>query len=277
MESELVRRRVREKYARTAPRDACCPDSGCCARDYTAEELTQVPAESYLGLGSGNPVRPANLQPGETVLDLGSGAGVDAFLAARRVGPHGRVVGIDLTPAMVERARRAAERAAVRNVEFRLGEIERLPFAEDSFDVVLSNCVVNLSPDKPGVFREAFRVLRPGGRLVVSDIVQERDLGSIEDDCGCVAIAMRRDRYLETIRGAGFRELWILEDRPWRMGPDGRDASAITLFARKTGEGGDPVIPLSLLEAEIREWAGGGCCNGAPCCAEFCRLECGTT
>ena len=152
------------------------------------------------------------------------------------MGPSGRAIGVDMTPEMLERARRAAERAGANNVEFRKGVIEALPVDDAAADVVVSNCVINLSPDKAAVFREAFRVLKAGGRLVVSDIVQERPLRISQDDCGCVANAMLRPEYLATIRSAGFRDLKIVEDCPWRVGPGGVDASSITIRAFKPAE-----------------------------------------
>jgi arsenite methyltransferase len=238
-DSETIRAKVRERYGRTATTvkaEACC-GPGCCA-DYSAEELARVPSAAFLGEGSGNPVRHADLRPGEVVVDLGSGAGVDVFLAADRVGPTGQAIGVDMTREMLARARSIAERAGTRNVEFREGLIERLPVADGTADVVLSNCVINLSPDKAAVFREAFRVLRPGGRLVISDIVQERPLLILDDDCGCVANALQRSEHLATIRAAGFEDLTVLEDRPWRTGPAGVDASSITLRAIKGREMG---------------------------------------
>lgn len=232
-EGEWVRAKVQERYTLAASRGGCCGGDACCASGYFADELSRIPAESVLGLGSGNPVRDAGLHPGETVVDLGSGAGIDVFLAASYVGREGRAIGIDMTPAMVERARRAARSRRFENASFVLAPIEEIPLSDRIADVALSNCVINLSPDKSTVFAEAFRILKPGGRLVISDIVQERDLGKIEDDCGCVATAMVRADYFNAIRQAGFPEFRILEDRPWRTGPDGLEASAVTLVARK--------------------------------------------
>ncbi|MFQ5919056.1 MAG: methyltransferase domain-containing protein [Thermoplasmata archaeon] len=226
-EHRTRRRRVRARYATLAGQEAAC-----CDPNYAREDLASVPAESVLGLGSGSPIPHANLRSGEVVLDLGSGAGVDVFLAASRVGPHGRVVGVDMTAAMVERATEIAARERI-DVEFHEALIEDLPLETASVDVVVSNCVINLSPDKLSVFREAFRVLRPGGRLVISDIVQERPLESVDQDCGCIGNAMLRAEYLEVIREAGFEDLEILDDRPVLSGRQGAAASAITLRARK--------------------------------------------
>jgi SAM-dependent methyltransferase len=224
---------VREKYgeiAKGAAQGCCSGSGGCCGGSpadqiaeyvgYTPEQLAALPEGANLGLGCGNPLEHAAAQPGETVLDLGSGAGMDAFLAARAVGPTGRVIGVDMTPEMLERARANAARAGVANVEFRLGEIEHLPVPDASVDIIISNCVINLSPEKDQVFREMFRVLRPGGRMVVSDLVLVRPISeeirrSVEAYVGCVAGASLRADYLKAIGAAGFRDIEVLEERSY--------------------------------------------------------------
>lgn len=220
-DAEGIRERVREGYTRVAERAAgCCggtpPQAAEVARraGYADEEIAAAPEGANLGVGCGNPTAIERLRPGETVLDLGSGAGFDAFLAARAVGASGRVIGVDMTEAMLERARENAQHGGFANVEFRSGTIEALPVEDESVDVVLSNCVINLSPQKDLVFREAFRVLRPGGRLQVSDIVLERPLpealrASVQAYVGCIAGASLREDYLRGIREAGFRELRV--------------------------------------------------------------------
>lgn len=184
---------------------------------YSDEELEAVPNGANLGLGCGNLVALASLSEGETVLDLGSGAGFDCFLAANKVGKNGKVIGVDMTAEMVAKARENAQKGGYQNVEFRLGEIENLPVADSSVDVVISNCVINLSPDKGQVFNEVFRVLSPGGRLMVSDIVLLQPLpdaiiNSISAYVGCIAGAAMRADYLETIKTAGFRDIMVIDE-----------------------------------------------------------------
>ena len=228
MDKEETRKVVREGYAKIARQDSscCAPAKSCCggadlAQDigkrigYTEEEMNAVPDGANLGLGCGNPVALASLKEGETVLDLGSGAGFDCFLAANQVGKTGKVIGVDMTPEMLDRARENAQKGNYDNVEFRLGEIENLPVGDNQVDVIISNCVINLSPSKKRVFREAFRVLRPGGKLMVSDIVLLKELpveirNSVAAYVGCIAGAITKKEYLEAIREAGFEETKVV-------------------------------------------------------------------
>lgn len=227
-----IRNNVRENYSRIAGRpggDCGCSPQSCCSEKaapspheystkfgYTDEELRSVPDSADLGLGCGNPHAIAELKPGETVLDLGSGAGLDCFLASKRVGDGGRVIGVDMTPDMISRSREAAHANGYTNVEFRLGEIENLPAADGSIDVILSNCVINLSPDKPAVFRETFRVLRPGGRLAISDVVAKTELPEeIRNDLSlyscCISGAAGIDETVAILRDTGFSDISIEE------------------------------------------------------------------
>jgi arsenite methyltransferase len=231
-----IKKHVRDRYARAAKtKTSCCgptpTPSPCCGGQsemtqdaaskmvgYSPEELAAVPEDANLGLGCGNPTALAGLKPGEVVLDLGSGAGIDCFLAAKKVGPSGRAIGVDMTPEMIDRARDNARKNDAANVEFRLGEIENLPVADGSVDVIISNCVINLSTDKPRVFREAFRVLRPGGRLMVSDLALKKPLPkeireSVEAYVACIAGAMVKDDYLGAIREAGFGEVAVVTEK----------------------------------------------------------------
>lgn len=224
-----IRSQVRARYAGAAEGSGCCgggdPDATLGLLGYSEADAALIPEGANLGLGCGNPVAIAALQAGETVLDLGSGAGIDCFLAAHRVGPGGRVIGVDMTPEMISRARRNSARAGLTNVEFRLGEIEHLPVADGEADVVISNCVVNLSPDKPRVFREAWRALRPGGRMYLSDLVltrpllppQQRDLQLY---VGCVAGASLRADYLRMIAEAGFDAVEVVSEDRYTVGAD---------------------------------------------------------
>lgn len=233
MKEKEIKKTVRQGYAEIANKQgSCCAPAGSCCSGvqsargigkkigYTEEDLMTAPDGANLGLGCGNPVALASLQEGETVLDLGSGAGFDCFLAARRVGQYGRVIGVDMTPEMVDRARENARKGDYSNVEFRLGEIENLPVGDNSVDVVISNCVINLSPDKARVFAEAFRVLKPGGRLMISDVVLLKELPNyIKSDpvayVGCLAGAVMKEVYLDLIRGAGFCDVEVIEEMPF--------------------------------------------------------------
>lgn len=227
---DQIRGSVRDHYARVADQKSGCCAPGCCGQNpdnslglgYTEEDLAAVPEGANLGLGCGNPQAIAALGKGETVLDLGSGAGFDSFLAARQVGPDGHVIGVDMTPAMIEKARDNARRVGAAHVEFRLGEIEHLPVGDNSVDAILSNCVINLSPDKPQVFRDAFRVLKPGGRLAISDVVATHaipdELGKqIDALCGCVSGAAQVGELERMLHEAGFSNIAI------EVKPDSRD------------------------------------------------------
>lgn len=232
---EEIKKFVRKRYAEIAKQQtpSCCAPrseeaSSCCSpsateasfaqRLYSREELESISAD-IPSLGCGNPVALSELKKNEVVLDLGSGGGLDCFLAAQRVGPQGKVIGLDMTPDMIQLARANAEKLSLGNVEFRLGEMEHMPIESDSVDVVISNCVINLSPDKDAVFREAFRVLKPGGRLCVSDIVTHGELPaevreSLEQWAGCVAGALEEKVYLDRIRAVGFVELEVEGNPP---------------------------------------------------------------
>ncbi len=228
MEDKNLKKIVRESYAKIAKysTSCCAPTSSCCggvdqAQDiskkigYTDEDLRNVPEGANLGLGCGNPVALASLKKGDHILDLGSGAGFDCFLAANRVGKSGKVIGVDMTPDMIDKARENAEKGNYENVEFRLSEIENLPVADNSVDAIISNCVINLSPEKERVFQEAFRVLKPGGRMMVSDIVLLKELPEFIKNnsaayVNCVAGAVLKEQYLEFIREAGFQDIDIL-------------------------------------------------------------------
>ena len=226
--NEEVRSAVREHYGKVAKQGAgvgCAP--GCCgATDpnaslklgYASDDLVSVPEGANMGLGCGNPQAIAALRPGETVLDLGSGGGFDCFLASKQVGANGHVIGVDMTPDMVTKARRNAAQVGAANVEFRLGEIEHLPIADASVDAIISNCVINLSPDKGAAFKEAFRVLKPGGRLAISDVVATGELPSelkneLDALAGCIAGAAHQDAVRALLLEAGFGEV-VIDIRP---------------------------------------------------------------
>ena len=233
MKEEEIKKIVREGYGRIAKQGSCgCGSaSSCCGNTsavqeisksigYTERELNAVPEGSNLGLGCGNPVALASLREGETVIDLGSGAGFDCFLAAEKVGKTGRVIGVDMTPQMLEKARENARQGNYENVEFRLGEIDNLPVADNSADIIISNCVINLAPDKSRVFKEAYRVLKPGGRLMVSDMVLLKELpdfirNSVAAYVGCISGALMKDEYLGAIKSSGFQEVKVIDETPF--------------------------------------------------------------
>lgn len=265
-EAETLQRSVRERYGGLARgvRGGCCGGSGsdccrssspsapseestgCCDKEYTASELAAIPEGANLGLGCGNPSRLVELVPGTVVLDLGSGAGVDCFLAAAKVGPLGRVIGVDMTPEMIARARTLARTSGRTNVEFHLGEIEHLPVPDNSVDVVLSNCVINLAPDKGQVYREAFRVLRPGGRLAVADVLATRPIPEEmrrdpEHWSSCSSGALSSEEVTERLRSAGFTEIEVTVL--------GEDPSADSLA---------PQAELGVVPGEIRATKPGG-------------------
>ncbi len=259
-----IRDAVRQHYAQVAGSSACAP--GCCGANpaasldlgYSEEDLAAVPEGANMGLGCGNPQAMAALRDGETVLDLGSGGGFDCFLAARRVGPGGRVIGVDMTAEMVAKARANARQLGLGNVEFRLGEIEHLPVEDSTVDVILSNCVINLSPDKAQVFREAWRVLKPGGRLAVADVVATADLpealrGEVSALTGCVAGAAKVAELEAMLRAAGFASVRVA------VKPESREVIAQWF----PGRGLEDLVASATLEARKAEQ---GCC-GPSCCA----------
>jgi arsenite methyltransferase len=228
MEEKKIKKVVKGRYAQLAKQgqESCCPS---CTRgassllqakvnEYLREDLEHIPEEAIMGLGCGNPTAIADLEAGEVVLDLGSGAGVDVFLAANKVGSAGKAIGVDMTKEMVDKAKGIARSHGYHNVEFRLGEMERLPVGDESADVIISNCVINLSPDKSRAFQEAYRVLKPKGRLIVSDIVSEGALPEeIRDDpdawACCIAGALEQHEYLEKIKKAGFEDVEVVSSR----------------------------------------------------------------
>ena len=216
--SDPIHTAVREHYgtlARTQPGNDSCCSTGCCDSLYPAEQVTELPSSvTDLSLGCGDPVSLADLREGDTVLDLGSGGGIDCFLAAKRIGPAGRVIGVDMTPEMLERARANAAKLNAANVEFREGHIEALPVEDGTVDVIISNCVINLSPDKPQVFREMFRALKPGGRVAVSDIVTNGPMSplvakGLESWSECVAGALDAKDYRGGLEAAGFVDVAV--------------------------------------------------------------------
>lgn len=269
MKEEKVKKIIRKRYAKVAQTSGSYSASSvsCCSAPteeqlsqmvgYSQEELTAVPEDANLGLGCGNPTALASLKEGERVLDLGSGAGFDCFLASKRVGEKGRVIGVDMTPEMLEKARSNAKKGKYTNVEFRLGEIENLPVADNSVDVIISNCVINLAPNKKRVFEEAYRVLAPNGRLMVSDIVLLKELPkaireNVEAYAGCIAGAEIKEKYLETMRDAGFKQVKILKEKAYPIDyiisePETKEQiSQLGLTAKEVTEAANSIVSISV-------------------------------
>lgn len=275
MKADHVRQHVRDSYAEVAEASnngACCGEvSSCCGVSddaaintlistrlgYSEDDLANVPAGADMGLGCGNPRAIASLKPGEVVVDLGSGGGFDAFLAAHEVGETGHVIGIDMTPAMISKARANAEKGGFSQVEFRLGEIEHLPVADNTADIIISNCVINLSPHKELVFRDAFRVLKPGGRLAVSDVVATAEMpDEMKNDpvlhAGCMAGASLIDELESMMREAGFEHIRIVP----------KDESRGFIRDWAPGRGVEDYVVSACIEA-VKP----GCCSsGSACC-----------
>ncbi|MFB3889116.1 MAG: arsenite methyltransferase [Candidatus Bathyarchaeia archaeon] len=269
MKEEKVKKIVRNRYAKVAKTKGsnCASSASCCSTPtdaqvskmigYTEQEMSQVPEGANLGLGCGNPTALASLKEGERVLDLGSGAGFDCFLAAKRVGSKGKVIGVDMTHEMLDKARANARKGKYTNVEFRLGEIENLPVADNSVDVIISNCVINLAPNKKRVFEEAFRVLSPNGRLMVSDIVLLKELPkavqeNVEAYAGCISGAEIKDKYLDLIRKAGFRKVEILQEKTYPLEyfisePETKEAiSRLGMTLEELREAANSVVSVSV-------------------------------
>ena len=220
--SKELKERVSQVYAERIQEASPCCDDGVAVAIYSPDVLEELP-DGVASFGCGNPVALASLKPGQVVVDLGSGAGLDCFLASKAVGPEGQIIGVDFTPAMLEQARQNQEKLGIDNVSFRQGDIEALPLEDESVDVVISNCVINLAPDKDAVFREAFRVLRRGGRLMVSDILLERAATSEEMEdlalyAGCISGSLPVEEYLGKLRAAGFEEVGHEVEAPVKEG-----------------------------------------------------------
>ena len=257
---------VREKYGSTAKSGLSSNNEGVRAVaeafGYSPEELSSIPAEANMGLSCGNPTATANLRPGEVVVDLGSGGGLDVFLAAQKVGPEGKAIGIDMTPEMIALSKKNAATSAVTNVEFHLGTIDRIPLADASADVVISNCVINLASDKNAVFREIARILKPGGRLAASDIALKKalppDLGNdLMAYVGCVAGAIQIDEYRRGLGAAGFANVAVIDS--------GADLNA---YSKVEGQSGCCSPAMTVQSSTLPVASGGGCCGGTPASKE---------
>jgi arsenite methyltransferase len=251
--SETIKEKVKERYGKialTGNSDCCCMPGECSTTDsvidatkiigYDPKELESIPQESILGVGCGAPIKFADLKEGETVLDLGSGAGIDAFLSANKVSRSGKVIGIDMTDEMLEKARINARNGNYSNVEFRKGDIEKnIPVNDDTIDAVISNCVINLTSDKTSAFKEVYRILRKGGRMVISDLVTDKELEqdqvNAEQWCSCIDGALTQEHYIESIKKAGFHDVSVLDERVYMEGEkvNGRKITSLVIKAIK--------------------------------------------
>jgi len=249
--SEMIKEKVKERYGKialTGNSDCCCMPGECSTDDlpidaskiigYDTKELEAIPQSAILGVGCGAPIKFADLKEGETVADLGSGAGIDVFLSANKVSKSGKVIGIDMTDEMLEKAKKNAKDGNYDNVEFRKGDIEKkIPIDDDTVDAVVSNCVINLTTDKTSAFREIYRILKKGGRMVISDLVTDRQLDQIDTDqwCSCIDGAITEEKYVESIKKAGFKDVGILDKRTYMEGEkvNGRKISSLVIKAIK--------------------------------------------
>ena len=251
--SDTIKEKVKERYGKialTGNSDCCCMPGECSTNDsvidatkiigYDPKELESIPQESILGVGCGAPIKFAELKEGETVLDLGSGAGIDAFLSANKVSKSGKVIGIDMTDEMLEKARTNASNGNYTNVEFRKGDIEKnIPVNDDTIDAVISNCVINLTSDKTSAFKEVYRILRKGGRMVISDLVTDKELEqdqiNAEQWCSCIDGALTQEHYIESIKKAGFHNISVLDQRVYMEGEkvNGRKITSLVIKAIK--------------------------------------------
>ena len=221
MKRSEIKKEVKKRYGQFAERaSSCCPDYSCCGLGYSIEEIKDLPLDiSEFSLGCGNPVALANIREGETVLDIGAGGGLDVFLASKKVGPKGKIIGLDMTEQMVEKSRKNAKKGNYNNVEFKLGEAEDIPVKDNSVDLVMSNCVINLVPDKEKAYQEIYRILKPNGRFVISDLVTEKELdesmrNNLEKLVACVGGALTEKGYIRAIKRAGFKNVKILKKSP---------------------------------------------------------------
>ena len=251
--SETIKEKVKERYGKialTGNSDCCCMPGECSTTDsvidatkiigYDPKELESIPQESILGVGCGAPIKFADLKEGETVLDLGSGAGIDAFLSANKVSKSGKVIGIDMTDEMLDKARINARNGNYTNVEFRKGDIEKnIPVNNDTIDAVISNCVINLTSDKTSAFKEVYRILKKGGRMVISDLVTDQELEqdqvNAEQWCSCIDGALTQEHYIESIKKAGFHDVSVLDQRVYMEGEkvNGRKITSLVIKATK--------------------------------------------